>query len=75
MLGVDPFGIHPNIYYRTFFVRHFLRSNFLIYSRNRLDTKHFKAISVCVASNGVQRWVFEPKGVRRYHLALFPIFR
>ena len=31
--------------------------------KNRLETKHFKTISVCVAPNGVQRRVFEVKGV------------
>ncbi len=31
--------------------------------KNRLETKHFNTISVCVAPNGVQRRVFAPKGV------------
>ena len=31
--------------------------------KNRLETKHFKTISVCVAPNGVQRRVFAPNGV------------
>lgn len=32
-------------------------------SKNRLETKHFKTISVCVAPNGVQRRVYESNGV------------
>ena len=31
--------------------------------KNRLETKHFKTISVCVAPKGVQRRVFAPNGV------------
>ena len=37
--------------------------NIVIRCRNRLETVHFKTISVCVAPNGVQRRVFAPKGV------------
>ena len=31
--------------------------------KNRLETKHFKTISVCIAPKGVQRRVFAPNGV------------
>ena len=31
--------------------------------KNRLETKHFKTISVCVAPKVVQRRVFAPNGV------------
>ena len=31
--------------------------------KNRLETKHFKTISACVAPKGGQRRVFAPKGV------------
>ena len=34
-------------------------------TKNRLETKHIKTISVCVAPNGVQRRVFAPNGVRK----------
>ena len=31
--------------------------------KNRLETKHFKTISVCIAPNGVQTRVLLPEGV------------
>ena len=49
--------------YRLIDTRHFWRLSFLIYSKNRLETKHFKTISVCVAPNGVQTRVLLPEGV------------
>ena len=48
---------------QTPYTRHFWRLSFLIYSRNRLETKHFKTISACVAPNGVQTRVLLPEGV------------
>ena len=32
--------------------------------KNRLETKHFKTISVCLLLNGVQTRVLLPKGVK-----------